>query len=486
MYKNNHDSITQKLLDNPGASGIDIKSSLAFFMKKQDNGNYFAFEGNLKDASAFELLVKKINHNVETRTDGDIKFINPDSTSVITWSGSKFIYLSNVPGFNMLSYPGWNSGASPSFTSDSLRLFSKELFSLKSGNSIESDEHFSSLIKESGDVHFWMDIGQYYSSIAGNMMSMLKASSLIDGNVLTFTLNFDDGKISMKFKQYYGKEIAAIFDKYDFQSVDESMVNRIASNNVFGVAVSNYPPGLWKDVLKAGGLDGMANAGLGKINYSLDELLKAIKGPMVFAVTDFIIKKVANPMDSSFKTSEHDVKILFAAAVNDKPSFEKLLNNLHIQDSSMLSKVNYKINNDWFAVSNSLPLVDGFLAGSNNNLPFAGKISGQSFGMYVDIQKILKTIQPTLTDSSSHAAMNASLKMWQDVIVTAGAYKNGASSGDMVINLVDKSTNSLKQFNEYAKALYNAHKLKRYPEYSVTDSSAVMIEPQIDSAYSIK
>ncbi|MFL5787104.1 MAG: DUF4836 family protein, partial [Flavisolibacter sp.] len=43
-YKNEKDSFTRKLLDNPDSSGVDTKSNFAFFMRNQGTGSYMVFE----------------------------------------------------------------------------------------------------------------------------------------------------------------------------------------------------------------------------------------------------------------------------------------------------------------------------------------------------------------------------------------------------------------------------------------------------------
>ena len=88
-----------------------------------------------------------------------------------------------------------------------------------------------------------------------------------------------------------------------------------------------------------------------------------------------------------------------------------------------------------------------------------------------------------MNDASDSASYDATVKMWQDVVGTGGDYKNGVSSGEFSINLVDKSKNSLKQINEYANKMSAARKLKKKEVWMTepaTDSTAVtpvLVEP---------
>ena len=62
-------------------------------------------------------------------------------------------------------------------------------------------------------------------------------------------------------------------------------------------------------------------------------------------------------------------------------------------------------------------------------------------------------MSPSVADSSAKAAMDLSLNMWQDIIMTSGGEKSGAYTGEVEINLVDKNTNSLKQLNKYLDSI---------------------------------
>ena len=114
------------------------------------------------------------------------------------------------------------------------------------------------------------------------------------------------------------------------------------------------------------------------------------------------------------------------------------------------------------------------MGGGNLNHAFTSRLTDHSIGMYVDIQKILKGYGSALKDSSEEAAMDASLKMWQDILVAGGGeLKNGAVSSFGEINLVDKSTNSLKQLNQY---IDNMHAIFKRNHHSTAGMDDVKME----------
>ena len=301
----------------------------------------------------------------------------------------------------------------------------------------------------------------------GGMLSTL--NRFYKGNVSTGTMNFDDGKITVKTNQYLGEEMKKLMDKYKFKSVTKEMVNRIPSKNVFAVMVANYPPDALKEMAKAMGVDGFINMALGKVNYTFDELVQATKGEIIFAATDFAwpTKPAENTYNEDYegRSMMPDVKLLLGLSVNNKASFDKLVNVLEgqIKDSvakrQIMSKINFQTTNDWFALSNSPEAVQQFLAGGNNDLPFADKISGHPFGMYFDLQKTIKALPGTMTGMSD--MQNVAANTWQDMVITGGDYKDGVTSGEVTINMVDTKTNSLKQMNQFIEKMYQAQKKSR-------------------------
>lgn len=462
LYANETDSLSKQLLDNPASSGIDLKSDLAFFVKKEGQGGYMAFEGGVKDAAAFEAFATKVNKGGKVVKNGDVNVLATSLKSLVAWTDNRFVYIMDVPMPSATS--GLNSSSDglsgpSSFPTDSLQKFAVQLFDLPGKNNLMSDDRFASLIKETGDIHYWVNAEQYYNSLGG-FLSLLKLNVLFEGNAYGATLNFENGKITFKSKAYYNKELNALMKKYEGGKVSAATINRIPSKNVVAVFALKYPPQGLKDMLKLIGVDGFVNSFFSGVGYSTDEFIKANKGDLLLSITDFSIKAqeiTINDPDGNPQTIRQDdmpdAKILFAASVADKPSFDKLFGIMQtkIQELSpeIANKVHFQLNNDWFAASNSPEQVNAFLSGGNNQFPFANRISGKAFGGYIDVQQLLKSAAPAITDSSARAAMDASINMWQDIVMTSGGEEGDAFVGEAEVNLVDKNTNSLKQLNKY-------------------------------------
>ena len=488
-YKDADDSLQKKLLDDPKNSGIDINSSFDFFVKKQGHGGIVVFEGNLKDAVAFEAMVKKMNHNHEVAKNDDFAYLKDNGTNLISWTNSKFIFMSDAP-FGKTSMNSFDNDEASGFHQDSLLVFTKDLLHLSSGNSIESDKRFTSLIKENGDVHFWVNMEQYMSAVQemmDNKMFMMSQglSGLFEGSVSTGTLNFDDGKISVTSKRYLSDKMKTVMDKYQFKNVTSDEVNRIPSSDVDLALVANYPPEASKELFKTLGYDGFINGFLGRYNTNLDELVQAMKGNIVLSVSDFSMSATETTIpgtNQTIRVPEPKVKFLLGLSVNNKATFDKLIGiaQQQIKDPEVLTKINFKTTNDWFALSNNSETVDQFLAGGNNKLLFTDKITGHPFGMYIDLQKLIKAVRSNTFMFGVDVDTTAT-SMWQDVVATGGDYKDGVVTSQVAVNLVDKNTNSLKQLNHLMETMYESQKKRREAWKTYNDSTATTLPQEPDT-----
>ena len=488
-YKDADDSLQKKLLDDPKNSGIDINSSFDFFVKKQGHGGIVVFEGNLKDAVAFEAMVKKMNHNHEVAKNDDFAYLKDNGTDLISWTNSKFIFMSDAP-FGKTSMNSFDNNEASGFHQDSLLVFTKDLLHLSSGNSIESDKRFTSLIKENGDVHFWVNMEQYMSAVQemmDNKMFMMSQglSGLFEGSVSTGTLNFDDGKISVTSKRYLSDKMKTVMDKYQFKNVTSDEVNRIPSTDVDLALVANYPPEASKELFKTLGYDGFVNGFLGRYNTNLDELVQAMKGNIVLSVSDFSMSATETTIpgtNQTIRVPEPKVKFLLGLSVNNKATFDKLIGiaQQQIKDPEVFTKINFKTTNDWFALSNNSETVDQFLAGGNNKLLFTDKITGHPFGMYIDLQKLIKAVRSNTFMFGVDVDTTAT-SMWQDVVATGGDYKDGVVTSQVAVNLVDKNTNSLKQLNHLMETMYESQKKRREAWKTYNDSTATTLPQEPDT-----
>lgn len=474
LSKQTTDTMAQQLLADPAISGIDANADFVCFIMRQGRGSYMAINGSLKDAAAYEAYAKKIGNGAAISKDGDFSAMPVQEAGVLSWNKSHFIYIADVPIPDMKGvFEGSRSSEPFKFTADSLQQFGKDILTLKAGDRLDADSRFAALVKDGSDMHFWMNTGAYYGGLLGPVLSMMKLNVLLDDNISASSFNFDNGKITMDAKQYYGKEMSKLLSAYRSKPVSTDVVNRIPSSDVIGALVFNYPPEGIKEFLKVIGMDGMAGMLTAQTGFNIDDFIKATKGDLLLVVSDVEMKEKTDTVQlydggSSVHTStKPDAKVLFATSVNDKAAFEKLIGLAATQmkknPMGKPGEITYKLENNWFAAGNSADYVNKFLSGSNNKSAIADKISGHPIGLFLDLQKIFQIAAADAKDTIAKAGIDAALKTWQDIVATGGEYEDKAIKFHAEINMVDKTTNSLKQLNIFLNqmSILYADKLKK-------------------------
>lgn len=449
-------------LDNPDNSGIDIKNDLVFFAERDSTGAYMALEGTVKDAEKFRTFnLDASKGGSESEKDG-IKMISHAPGSV-GWNKDKFVYVFDAPEMNQhnsYSFADDTTGVKPK--PRDLSATCSSIFSLKEDNSLGSDEKFTALMKKTGDVHLYANTEQLYKEGMSGAMSMMKLDKFYEGNIMTATANFENGKINVEYKTYLGKDMSAIFKKYSGGSIDETMLKNIPSKDVALAFALHFKPEGIKALIELSGMEGLINIGLMTVGFSVDDFIKANKGDILVALTDLKAShdtSITHPDGSVERRGETfhvQPDFLFSASIGDKDAFNQLIKagkkmSKQGMMSSDSSDIAFNTNDKYFAIGSSKALVDKYLAGnSNSNADYISHLSGNPLGAYINLQYILKAMQAEAgKDSIEKIVHEASLKVWDNVYIKGGDYDDGGISYTIEINMMDKSTNSLQQLNQY-------------------------------------
>ena len=488
------------LLSNTDSAGIDTKTDLILFVQKDSSGGYVAFEGTVKDENLFKTFNKQFTKNgTESKADG-VNFINKLSLC-IGFSKDRFVYVFDAPQMKQMD------GLSKRMQQDSIDIAPaksrdigatcKAIFALKADNSLATNEKFTKLLNESGDIHFWMNTEELSKDALQNpMLALVNLEKFYKGNFITATVNFDNGKISIASKSYIGDELATILKKYSGSKVNEDMIKRMPGKDVVGLMAMSFKPEGLREILTMANLDGIANMGLKYAGLTIDDFIKANKGDILFGVSDLTLKTDSVHFTDKEKLSmpEPSFNFIFSTSIGNKDAFNKLINagkkfgEKAIIDSGK-APFAYNSNGTYFTIANSKENVDKYLAGGNSNFDFISKINDQPFGGYLNIHLLLKTFESQAAkDSSAKIVYDASLNLWDNILMKGGDFTGGAISGTVEINLIDKTTNSLKQLNQYAAKLAKVYKAKRDQQKKemVAFEDAIQPEDAVAPSFKVK
>jgi len=448
-------SIAKSALDNPDNTGIDSKKDLIFFMVKDSSGAYVGATGTLKDEATFKVYnTATLTMGIAAEKDG-VQFIT-DRTTSVSWTKEKFFIVFDAPQINQANQLNRmmmddSTASQVGNKPRNVEAVAASLHKLEEKNSLAKNEKFSELMGSKADVHFWMNSEALYEGDAAMAaLSMLNISKLYKDSYNTATVNFENGQINLDSKTYSGKEMSDIFKKYSGANINKEMIQRMPAKDVAVLFAMNYKPEGLKELIKLTGVEGLINIGASQLGFNVDDFIKSHNGELLFAITDIKI-------DSMFGTPNPNV--LFSTGVGDKASFDKIVNAAQKAGAQMASaspnSIYFTSNGKIFALGNQKGMVDNFVnKDAKSNFAFLDKISGGPIGGYFNLQYILTSLKPSVKgDSSAIIMMDASLKMWDNILISGGQFKDGSLQQHVEINLVDKNTNSLKQLNNYLGTL---------------------------------
>jgi Domain of unknown function (DUF4836) len=462
----------KNVLDNPDNAGIDIKKDMVIFMATDSSGGYAVVEGTVKDAAKFNTFNILASNGGNPVTKDGINYIIKYPTCA-GWNKDKFIYVTDLPSMKRKSL--FSTGENDYLKNRDIAATCAAVFALKEDNSLGKNEKFTDLVSDKADLHIWINSNQIME-MNGSMgvLGMTKAGDMAKDIVSAISVNFDNGQIKMDAKSYFGKDLTALYKKYEGNSINTDMAKRFAGKNVAGMLALNFKPGFIKELIGLTGMDGLINMLIGKYGFTIEDFVRANKGDIFIGIDDFKMKtdtvRYGKGPQDFYANSNAEPNFLFAASINDKAAFTSLIKAGQKQFGGDLDspsdKMFFNSNDKFFVLGNNKAFVDGYLTTNNNDFSFLSKMSGKPIGGYANFQAIMKAVEKDVEkDTTAKKVFDLSQKMWQDAYLSGGNFDDGAVAQHIEINLMDKATNSLKQLNDYAGKLAA---LRKSGETSIT------------------
>lgn len=455
------DAIAKAAMENPENTGVDIKTDMVFYVVKDSAGGYAAFQGKIKDAAKFKSYYTAALKNATASEKDGVQFLTSGRVS-ITWDKDKFIMLSDVPEMDQLKdlekRNMWDTAYTPPVISSTRNTaaVAAALYTLKEDASLAKEGRFSTMVNDKADIHFWMNAESLYKDMPGMAaLAMINMSKLYEDSRLAASANFENGQIKIDMKSYGGKEITEIYKKYSGSSVSADMAERLPAKDVAVFLALNFKPEGIKEFIKLTGMEGLVNMGTAFLGFNMDDFIKANKGDILLSVSDFAVDSFGRPTP----------KVLFSSSIGDKASFDKLIaaGEKMGKGETDADKISYNKNEKYFVIGNDKAANDQFISGKGGNKPaFWDKVKGGPIAGYVNLQTLMTAFKAEANrDSFAIETLALSQKFWSDVIMSGGEFKDGGISQHIEINLVDKTTNSLKQLNKYVDGMALIHKKQK-------------------------
>jgi hypothetical protein len=492
--KSKIDSAKQsEFIKNMQEAGVDELNTFYAYLKNtgaNDKEACFVALIPLKDAMKWESFVKKSFPEAKPKDKSKRKEARLTDEIYAGWTNNLLILVSVQKSESTNSYYEGVLASKSQLVDEEVLLAShlESAFNVTKENSLLADERFASFEKQKHDLGFWVNIDAVMSNYGSrNIDAMTGGISLANtmwrNSAFSAATNFEKGAIVTEMLMYSSDELKEINKKYSPKNVDDDLVNRVSGAGLdYIMAYRMSPEGIQMTIEKMGML-GLANGYLKEQNLSIQEIMSAISGDMVFALNNYTQTKETLLFDSTdessaFSNYKTDMDVLFALKVNQKKSFEKIL-KLAI-DFQMLQKVNantYKIKsigqrdsslilvNDNFAVFSNKPRnAQNYLSGKyvkQNSKIISDYVHKQPFSMVFDFNNWAKRVGGVMASNAADTMVyKAAVDVFQNFVFNGGTLENNVYKYSMSINFVNKKESSLTQLFEFGKVLQKAQEIR--------------------------
>jgi hypothetical protein len=433
-------------------------------MSMEPESSVFAAVGGLKDAAKFEAYLKKKDATARVEKDKVFSYaVNGDN--MVAWGKEVVIFMSyneDVVGTHIDTVFG-DMEVKPvqAKVKHDVKAEMTAYFNLKEDESMASIAEFGDLSALKADGSLWMN---HSGSSALIPFPLPKVTELMENSYTASTLNFEDGKIVMDSKTYSSKAMADILEKHTGSSVNLDMVRNYPSNNINAFFVASFNPEFINGVVKflevGGFVDQFLTRTMGT-NYTLQDVLKAVKGDVALVVSDFdpaaAKDERANAQGTKKMNASFNVgKMLLNIPVGDKVQFNKLMDKL--VEQQMMVKVNnqyslspalrslgYQVSLDEknFIIASDSAVISQYKTGtakSNIDASLLDGFKGKSSAGFVDLEKIMNAMP---ADSISAESLAIARNTFKNIRGYTENFNGKHIQGRMEINMKNDKENSL-------------------------------------------
>jgi len=474
-----------KGIDN---AGIDFMNTMYVYVqsdKRFSGGQRITGLIPMDDADKFEAFLKKNFPQVSIKDQGKRKEAMVTENMYAGWN-KKLLVVINAKPRDSWPMDIDNTGDStttapqPAPTLDAAVLSAEmeKAFSVTGENALTGNRHFAALQKEGHDIALWVNyddmMTDYMGKGAGSTSGLSLSSSLWKDAAFTSGLDFNKGNIVFEMKYYMPEELKEIGAEMGSTNVDKEMVEKLPTENLDMISAWHLSPKGLKSIMEKTGVLGLANIALGSSSTNVDEILGAFTGDMGFVSNNLSLAATQTPASSDsgaikmIPDFKPNINYVYVIKINKKENFNKLLqlavtsellqssgNNTYTTKNGGPDAPVMMINDKYAVISNKAETASAYLSGSNKGPKLSGlaaeSVTGHPFGMFIDVQQVVKSIDPALAQAKMDPAMVAEAKkLVENFAVSGGDFKNSAFSSKSTLNFTNKEENSLIQILNFA------------------------------------
>lgn len=451
------------------SAGFDWSRKVYFFMKQKSSmtkgiSQTFALMAGLKSKTDLEKFIQKHEEisKKEIKKGKAYSWMQFESNAIISWNDKQVILL----GMNNNSKPDFDTATGTwkvppvGETTAQMEKQIEELYNQSTDASMASVKPFAEMFKEKADAYVFSSSNGSLEILNSFPINLPGIEALLKDNYSISTLNFADGKVEGTSTTYVNDRLGNVLKQYAGPVTDFSSIENYPSDHLSGVFLASFNPNIVGGLLKELEVQGLADEYMKKIGLSTQDIYKSLKGNISVAFGD--IGYADNKKGTNSFNLFPKGKLVFHAAVGDKTSFIKIMNEGIKKEMLVKNGNQYKLNlggnnigiyfqadeKEILVASDSLTAMQFLAKTTKTNLPTDVKLAlnGKSVAFYADINRLFADFSK---DTSVHMKNDID-KIFKDVIGTMDNYKDGKISGKFELRLNNEKQNSLVTFIKLA------------------------------------
>lgn len=441
-------------IKNPEHTGIDL--SQGFFVVVSANANKEAkpaIYGIPKDTARFAAMIRKLNPQKKITKIGNGKLVI-DKNTAVAWNNEIFVITGIASKDEAANQTAKDKAAAELAKSKQLTEKSKTLLTKRAA--AFSNEYFTSLLKEDGDVYLWTNntIQEQKKGKAPQVLGILNKNLLRNATFTSGIIRFENGKATMQMKRYMPASVDSIYSKYPLGNINLELLRKLPSAHPLLLYSFSVSPSMINEMLTKAGADDLLDS-LNKKNIKKEDILGAIKGDAMLAV----VKTNESSEEDSVTSKLNGIQIFLAGSIGDKEKFKSLIKSWQTKKDSTGNNAVSKIprpfvlsNDSVFVASISQMAAEKFLNSPANNSEMENLF--QPYKTYpavsiVDLKTIFGLAGPFIFKRKSQEEAEQTAKVlgtFDKLISYGGHHTSNYVSSTVELTLVNKDENSLKQF----------------------------------------
>jgi hypothetical protein len=450
---------------DPALTGIDLAQGLFLIVPANSNNKKPApiLCGILKDTTRFAAMIKKTSPKKQPVKIGSGKLII-DGNTALAWNKEVFIFTGTT---NKQKLSNQNvKTKTPAELTQTKQLTQTCKTILNKKNPSLTNENFTSLLREQGDLYLWMNNSiqsePQKKGKAQEVVGMLNKNFMKRGNFSSAVVNFENGKVVAQMKRYVSGSLDSIYKKYPSKNINTKLLRKLPSGHAIFLGSFNFSTEMLNEILAKAGADKYIDSA-SKQKIKIEDVLSAIRGDITLAG----LKVYEFTEEDSVTQALNGMQVFLTGHINDKEKFKRLITLLEKKEQDTTTTKPTKMkplvfsNDSVFVVSISQIAAQKFLDAPGGNEEIEKMVSpykDHPSAFFLDLKTIFGfAMQKIAGGKSDEEAKQTSeaLGMFDKVISYGGEYNNSSTSSTIELTLTNKDENSFRQFMNLFNQFYS-------------------------------